>query len=86
MAGSIVMMSLYVAATSREAWEYFLNINLINLVQYHKAFITLKCTGLHADNMNFDITERLLTHWCWDKIAAIFADSIFKCILLNENV
>ena len=27
-----------------------------------------------------------LTHWGQDKMAAIFADDIFKCILLNENV
>ena len=27
-----------------------------------------------------------LTHWCQDKIAAIFADDTLICIFLNENV
>ena len=26
-----------------------------------------------------------LTHWGWDKMAAIFADDIFWYIFLNEN-
>ena len=26
------------------------------------------------------------THWGRDKMAAIFADDIFKCIFLNDNV
>ena len=26
-----------------------------------------------------------LTHWGWDKMAAIFADDNFKCIFLNGN-
>ena len=28
----------------------------------------------------------VLTHWGWDKMAAMFAGDIFKCIFLNENV
>ena len=27
-----------------------------------------------------------LTHWGQDKMAAILADDIFKCIFLNENI
>ena len=27
-----------------------------------------------------------LTHWGWEKMAAIVANNIFKCILLNENL
>ena len=27
-----------------------------------------------------------LTHWGRDKMADIFADNLFKCIFLNENV
>ena len=26
-----------------------------------------------------------LTHWSWDKMAATFADDIFKCIFVNEK-
>ena len=27
----------------------------------------------------------ILTHWGWDKMAAMFVDEFFKCIFLNEN-
>ena len=28
----------------------------------------------------------VLTHWSRDKMAAIFADDMFQCIILNENI
>ena len=35
--------------------------------------------------VTFTITTVELTYWGRDKMAAILADDIFKCILLNKN-
>ena len=36
--------------------------------------------------VKFSPNRMCLTHWGRDEINAIFADDIFRCILLNENV
>ena len=41
--------------------------------------------GVSSNWEGFEWTSFDLTHWDWDKMAAIFADGIFKCIILNEN-
>ena len=42
------------------------------------SFMSFKLTGPYD--------ELLSTHWGRDMMATIFADNIFKCIFLNENI
>ena len=63
----------------------------------HNSFLIYLSHGLYRDCVfeNFEypwvtahssIHLTVLTHWGWDKMAALFADGTFKCIFLSETV
>ena len=58
---------------------------------FHVVFTWFSKWCMCPDDAEFGIrimklSYLLLTHWGWDKLAALFADDIFKCIFLDEYI
>ena len=60
---------------SFQIWDYVLHVE-------HISCVVTNC-GQHQ--WVIELEQHCLTHWDWDKMAAIFADDIFIYIFVNEN-